>query len=56
MAAFRALARGNEYLIDNFRPAQPLNGRQVYDMDTTPQVSQLKLDMCTQYGLYMKGF
>ena len=38
MTAFRELTQENSYLINNFRPAQPLNGRVVYEMDTTPQV------------------
>ena len=38
MAAFRELTQENKYLVNNFRPAQPLNGRVVYDMDSTPLV------------------
>ena len=38
MAAFRDLTQENKDLINNFRPPQPLNGRIVYDMDSTPQV------------------
>jgi len=39
MTTFRDLTQENEYLMNNFRPAQPLNGRIVYDMDSTPQTT-----------------
>ena len=41
MSAFDDLTEENSDLINNFRPTQPLNGRIVYDMDTTQQVGSL---------------
>ena len=35
MSTFDELSEANGDLINNFRPTQPLNGRAVYDMDTT---------------------
>ena len=41
MSTFDALAEENSDLVNNFRPTQPLNGRIVYDMDTTMQVGSV---------------
>ena len=44
MSTFDELSEENSDLINNFRPTQPLNGRAVYDMDTTSsQVGSVKL-------------
>ena len=48
MTAFRELTQENSYLINNFRPAQPLNGRVVYEMDTTPQVGSKHWELKVQ--------
>ena len=38
MSKFTDLAKKNRILNKNYRPAQNLNDRVVYDMDATPQV------------------